>query len=62
MPVSHPSGEGNWICRCGIQRGAGDWRNKCGVYDIHVITVPMEWVRLSRERKSNEMRRWFGTE
>lgn len=27
-----------------------------------MITVPWEWVRLSRERMSNERRRWFRTE
>lgn len=30
--------------------------------DIYVITMPTEWVRLSRRRMSNERRRWFRME
>ena len=56
-----PKWRGYWMCRPGLQRGAGDWRIKLGVYDIYVITVPWEWVRLSRARMSNERRRWFRT-
>lgn len=39
-----------------------DWRIKLGVYDIYMITAPWELGRLSRERLSNERRRWFRME